>query len=95
MSEKKQYQRAEVPEALKWKLTDLYASDEQWEAQVAEIDRMSETIAQYRGKLGESASTLTEFFQKQDTLLNKLSRVYVYANQSYHQDTADTLYLFI
>lgn len=92
MSEKKQYQRAEVPEALKWKLTDLYASDEQWEAQVAEIDRMSETIAQYRGKLGESASTLTEFFQKQDTLLNKLSRVYVYANQSYHQDTADTHY---
>lgn len=92
MSEKKQYQRAEVPEALKWKLTDLYASDEQWEAQVAEIDHMSETIAQYRGKLGESASTLTEFFQKQDTLLNKLSRVYVYANQSYHQDTADTHY---
>lgn len=92
MSEKKQYQRAEVPEALKWKLTDLYASDEQWEAQVAEIDRMSEAIAQYRGKLGESASTLTEFFQKQDTLLNKLSRVYVYANQSYHQDTADTHY---
>lgn len=92
MSENQQCKRSEVPEALKWKLTDLYASDDLWEKEVDAIGSLSKQIADYAGKLGDSADTLLHFLKERDTLLQLMSRMYVYANQSYHQDTADAHY---
>lgn len=92
MSENQQCKRSEVPEALKWKLTDLYASDDLWEKEVDTIGSLSKKIADYAGKLGDSADTLLHFLKERDTLLQLMSRMYVYANQSYHQDTADAHY---
>lgn len=92
MSENQQCKRSEVPEALKWKLTDLYASDDLWEKEVDTIGSLSKKIADYAGKLGDSADTLLYFLKERDTLLQLMSRMYVYANQSYHQDTADAHY---
>lgn len=92
MSENQQCKRSEVPEALKWKLTDLYASDDLWEKEVDTIGSLSKRIADYAGKLGDSADTLLHFLKERDTLLQLMSRMYVYANQSYHQDTADAHY---
>lgn len=92
MSENQQCKRSEVPEALKWKLTDLYASDDLWEKEVDTICSLSKQIADYAGKLGDSADTLLHFLKERDTLLQLMSRMYVYANQSYHQDTADAHY---
>lgn len=92
MSENQQCKRSEVPEALKWKLTDLYASDDLWEKEVDTIGSLSKQIADYAGKLGDSADTLLHFLKERDTLLQLMSRMYVYANQSYHQDTADAHY---
>ena len=92
MSENQQCKRSEVPEALKWKLTDLYASDDLWEKEVDTIGSLSKKIADYAGKLGDSADTLLLFLKERDTLLQLMSRMYVYANQSYHQDTADAHY---
>lgn len=92
MSENQQCKRSEVPEALKWKLTDLYAADDLWEKEVDTIGSLSKKIADYAGKLGDSADTLLHFLKERDTLLQLMSRMYVYANQSYHQDTADAHY---
>lgn len=92
MSENQQCKRSEVPEALKWKLTDLYASDDLWEKEVDTICSLSKQIADYAEKLGDSADTLLHFLKERDTLLQLMSRMYVYANQSYHQDTADAHY---
>lgn len=92
MSENQQCKRSEVPEALKWKLTDLYASDILWEKEVDTIGSLSKKMADYAGKLGDSADTLLHFLKERDTLLQLMSRMYVYANQSYHQDTADAHY---
>lgn len=92
MSENQQCKRSEVPEALKWKMTDLYASDDLWEKEVDTIGSLSKKIADYAGKLGDSADTLLHFLKERDTLLQLMSRMYVYANQSYHQDTADAHY---
>lgn len=92
MSEKMQCQRAEVPESLKWKLTDLYESDAQWETEVDKVGQMAEKVTSYKGILAQSAETLLNFLRAKDELLCDMSRVYVYANQSYHQDTADSHY---
>ena len=50
MSENQQCKRSEVPEALKWKLTDLYASDDLWEKEVDTIGSLSKQIAYYAGE---------------------------------------------
>ena len=63
MSENQQCKRSEVPEALKWKLTDLYASDDLWEKEVDTICSLSKQIADYAEKLGDSADTLLHFLK--------------------------------
>lgn len=92
MAEIIQRQRADVPESLKWKLADIYASDKDWEEEAAAVAGMAAAISSYKGKVGANAKSLLHFLQERDTLLQKMSRVYVYANLCYHQDTADAHY---
>ena len=92
MAEKKLRRRSEIPGEYKWKLTDLFASDEQWEEEVQKVRRLAKELSALKGTLKESAAVLLAFFKKQDELSFHLSRVYVYANESWHQDMADAKY---
>lgn len=52
--------RSELPEEAKWRLEDIYPTDEAWEE---EFQRLKEAIGQagrFQGKVGESAGTLLE-----------------------------------
>ena len=89
MEEKALRKRQDIPDAYKWKLTDMYATDELWEKDVDVVYALAEEIAAYKGTLGTSAQRLLSYFEKMDELDEHLTRVYVYANESYHQDTAD------
>lgn len=92
MAEKKLRRRSEIPGEYRWKLTDLFASDEQWEEEVHKVRTLIGELSAFNGTLGESAAVLLAFFKKQDELSFHLSRVYVYANESWHQDMADAKY---
>ena len=92
MEEKALRKRQDIPDAYKWKLTDMYATDELWEKDVDVVYALAEEIAAYKGTLGTSAQRLLSYFEKMDELDEHLTRVYVYANESYHQDTADAKY---
>ncbi len=92
MGEKALRKRREIPDAYKWNLQDMFATDEQWEEEVQKVYDLADDLTGFRGKLGESAEALLSFFQKKDELSYYLARVYVYANESYHQDTADAKY---
>lgn len=92
MGEKALRKRQEVPEEYKWKLSDLFVSDQQWEEEVQVVYRLAEELDACRGTLGKSAKALLSFLEKRDELSYYLARVYVYANESYHQDTADARY---
>lgn len=92
MSEKKLPRRGEIAEEYKWKLEDLFASDELWEKEAEEISELAEEVSTFQGTLGESAQRLFDFLKKQDDLYYHMNRVYVYANQKSHQDTAVAKY---
>lgn len=92
MEEKALRKRQDIPDAYKWKLTDMYATDELWEKDVDVVYALAEEIVAYKGTLGTSAQRLLSYFEKMDELDEHLTHVYVYANESYHQDTADAKY---
>ena len=84
--------RDEIPDKYKWKLEDMFASDELWEEEAEETKRLAEKMQEFRGHLGDSADTLLSYFEKADELGYHNSRVLVYSNQRSHQDTAVAKY---
>ena len=92
MEDRKLRKRQEIPEKYKWKLTDLYETDEQWESEVGKAKALCEEIRGFSGKLGKSGKNLLHFFRMEDELSRLAARICVYANESYHQDTADARY---
>lgn len=84
--------RSEMDRAYTWAIEDLYANDELWKAEYAKTKEEIERIKGYQGKLTESGKQLCEFLKLQDDISFYLERVYVYANQKYHEDTGNSLY---
>lgn len=84
--------RSEIQQEYKWKIEDLFASDEQWQIETEEIKELAEKLKGFQGKLGTSADTLYEYLSLNDKLDQMLERVYVYANQKNHEDTGNSTY---
>lgn len=90
MSEKR-LQRDEISDEYKWKLEDMYETDELWEAECEKASQLAEKLSGFKGHLVGSAATLLDF-KKQDELSYYLERIVVYANERSHQDTAVSKY---
>lgn len=92
MNNNKVLKRDEISDEYKWNLEDMFASDELWEEEYEQTKELCNKIASYQGKLTESAATLLAYFQDTDEADYHLERIYVYANERYHQDTAVSQY---
>ncbi|MGN0626390.1 MAG: oligoendopeptidase F [Oscillospiraceae bacterium] len=84
--------RSEVPEEFTWNLKDIFESDEAWLAEYEALKELPEKVAAFRGKLGESAANLLEFFKEDDELNVRLEMLYGYASCKCDQDTANSTY---
>ena len=84
--------RSEVKTEFTWDLGDMFKNDEAWTREYEALREMPERIAAFRGRLGESAETLLEFFRLQDELELRLSPLYTYASCSSDQDTSNGFY---
>ncbi len=84
--------RSEVDTKYTWAIEDLYASNEQWQKEYDKVKEMLPGIVEFRNRLGKSADILLAFLQQQDELGKLMERIYVYANQKYHEDTANAVY---
>lgn len=93
MSEKKQLpKRKEIEVAFTWAIEDLYQSDEKWQEEYEALQKLLKEAAQYQGRLSKSADLLFDFLKLSDDIGKMLERVYVYANQKYHEDTTNAVY---
>ncbi len=84
--------RSEIDAKDKWRIEDLFATDEAWEA---EVNRLSELVSkepEFKGRLCESDDVLCKAIKACDELECALERVYVYANQKYYEDTTNSKY---
>lgn len=84
--------RSEVPEALTWRLEDIFATDELWEEAFKELQADIPKLDEYKGNLSSSADTLYNLFKLQDELSERLGKLYTYSNMRYDQDTTNSHY---
>lgn len=75
-----------------WRLEDIFPTDDEWEKEFAEVQKLVPKINDYNGKLGESADLLYEALQLQDYVFERLGRLYTYAHMRYDQDTTNSFY---
>ena len=85
-------ERAVMPADYKWRLEDIYPSQERWEEAFAALRARLPEIASYKGTLAESPAQMAKFFALRDELSITLGKLFVYANMKSHEDTADSKY---
>ena len=84
--------RDELPEKYKWNLTDLYKTDESWKQEKERLQQDMQKMATYKGKLTQSAATLLEALEYNNTLVKDMVRLSSYASMKSDQDTRVTKY---
>jgi len=70
-----------------WHIEDLYSDTEEWQHDYERVGRLSKELADYAGHLSESSAILSDFLKKFEEASILQEKVYVYANQKYHEDT--------
>lgn len=80
-------ERKEIPENLKWKVTDLFPSDEAWETEYKSVEKEygEYDFSVFAGKLADK-NTLLECLRLNDTLSRRLEKLYLYANVRHDED---------
>ena len=65
--------RSEVPEEFTWNLADMFESDEAWLKEYESLKELPAKIAEFQGKLGESAENLLAFMKLSDEIEVRIS----------------------
>ncbi|QKY68614.1 oligoendopeptidase F [Lentibacillus sp. CBA3610] len=84
--------RSEIPEERKWKLDDIFATDEDWEQELKSLQNDLPAIEKFQGKLADSAQNLYDALQLQDELSERLGKLFTYAHMRSDQDTTNSTY---
>ena len=79
--------REAIEEQHKWKLEDLFSSEEEWEQKKKELLEKIPQIKAFKGQLKVSAESLFEALSLSDDLQKELIRLYCYASMQSDQDT--------
>jgi oligoendopeptidase F len=80
-------ERKDVSQNLKWKLTDIFATEEAWEQEYKSVEAEygSYDYSAFDGKLADK-ETLLACFRLNDAVSRRLEKLYVYAMMSHHED---------
>jgi oligoendopeptidase F len=81
--------RAEIEEAHKWDLTDIYPDWSGWETSRVALERRIGEYAALKGTLGSGADKLLRFYQLNDELGQLAYKVYFYPSLKYDEDQRD------
>jgi oligoendopeptidase F len=80
-------ERNEVAQNLKWRVEDIFPSDEAWEKAFQEIvaEYGNYDFSVFKGKLGDK-QTLLDCLRLIDTVSRKIEKVYLYAHLRHDED---------
>ncbi|MCL2766856.1 MAG: oligoendopeptidase F [Peptococcaceae bacterium] len=84
--------RAKVPKKYKWRLEDIYASDELWERDFTQTKQLAVELAGFQGKLGESANNLLTVLECQERVQELLEKVFIYARMRRDEENSNPVY---
>ena len=83
--------REEIPEADKWAIEDLYATDEAWEEDLKTVAADQEKLASFAGKLADPQQ-LYAYLQLSEQLNTKADRLGNYCMRKADEDTRNATY---
>ena len=86
-------ERAGISDKYKWKLEDLYTSDEAWNQAKQELVVQFDEVDGYKGKLAKSASELLACLKFNSSVSKEFGRLYSYANMKSDEDVGNSKYL--
>ncbi|MEO7912285.1 MAG: oligoendopeptidase F [Roseiflexaceae bacterium] len=81
--------RAEIPVQYTWDTASVYASQADWEAELARVAAQLPELAAFQGQLGSSPKRLAEWLDTAERFMNTVSRLYFYASMLHNVDTND------
>src|SRR5262245_13677298 len=81
--------RADIAEAYKWHLDDIYADWKSWEGALAELEKRIGAYASLKGTLGRGPAELLAAYRLNDELGQLAYKVYFYPSLKYDQDQRD------
>ncbi len=84
--------REELDSKYKWKLEDIYGSDEAWEEDFKRIRLLSSDMAAFKGTLGKSADDLLRCLKLSDDMLSLNDKLFVYARMRRDENNANPVY---
>ena len=86
-------ERKDIEQRYKWKVEDIFPSDEAWEAEFAAIEKdfADADFASYQGKLADK-NTLLAFNKLNDNFSRRLEKLYLYAHMCNDQDVRVSKY---
>ena len=82
--------RKDVNQKDKWDLSSIYKSTEEWEKALAGLPAMTEGVAAFKGKLGESSGSLLNALKAYESVLLQMESVYHFASLEHEADEDDT-----
>jgi oligoendopeptidase F len=85
--------RSKVPEQYTWKLSDIFPSDQDWQAEKNRVKTEIPKVEQYRGKLSQSPAQLLAALDFVTDLSKDLAKVAVYASLHSDENTKVPTYL--
>ena len=83
----KEIDRSHIDDKYKWKLGDLYASDQAWAKAKAALAKKVAGFERHKGHLGEGAKALADALAELGALQNELQRITVYAHARSDENT--------
>lgn len=84
--------RENIDDKYKWNLTDIYATEAEWEADFKWVENNVDKYKEFEGTLGSSADAFLKAIKFDEEVDIKLSRLHLYASLSKDLDLNDTKY---
>jgi oligoendopeptidase F len=82
--------RQNIPDAYKWRLTDLYAKSADFEYDVKTVQQRADQFADYQGKLGKSRRTLKQALDLYINIMRLQEKISIYAQLAFDVDKSNS-----
>ena len=81
--------RSAIAKEHTWNAESVYPTRDDWEKAAQSVVESLPAVAQFKGRLNESAAVLADFMDAADLLMRSVGKIYVYASMSSEVDTTD------
>jgi len=84
--------RDSIDPSYKWRLEDIYASNDDWEKDFSKVKELADKVASYKGQLSRDPQTFYEALKSLDEFGALSDKLFVYARMRRDEDNSNSLY---